>query len=135
MSGAGKSILHSCKPAGRRANISHGLRPLQVKEINELRFVLCPKRMNDAQFWIVYFSLARKSMPAEAFDPGFKVPQDGRDGDSQRRFMDLQAGIKKTFETARQTANKWRDRATNTLQPAGWLSHFQSFCSKEPCQV
>lgn len=90
-----------------------------MKEINELRFVLCPKRMNDAQFWIVYFSLARKYMPPEAFDPGFEVPKDAAEGDSQRRLLDLQTGIRKTFETARQTASKWRDRATNTLQPAG----------------
>ena len=94
----------------------------QVKEINELRFVLCPKRMNDAQFWVVYFSLARKYMPAEAFDPGFAVPEDGEKGEPQRRLLDLQTGIRKTFETARQTASRWRDRATNTLQPAGRIS-------------
>ena len=94
---------------------------LQVKEINELRFVLCPKRMNDAQFWIVYFSLARKYMPPEAFDPGFSVPEAGEKGEPQRKLLDLQEGIRKTFETAKQTASRWKDRATNTLQPAGML--------------
>ena len=96
--------------------------PLQVKEINELRFVLCPKRMNDAQFWVVYFSLARKYMPPEAFDPGFAVAEDSERGEPQQRLLDMQTGIRKTFNTVQQTASRWRDRATNTLQPAGKVS-------------
>ena len=43
-------------------------------EINELRYVLCPKRMSDAQFWHIYFALARKLLPAAAFDPAFVPP-------------------------------------------------------------
>ena len=101
---------------------------LQVKEINELRFVLCPKRMNDAQFWIVYFSLARKYMPAKAYDPGFQIPEGSRPAEPQRKFLDLQKGIQQTFDTAKQTASKWRDRATNTLQPAGTLRAPGSSC-------
>lgn len=45
-----------------------------VKEINELRFVLCPKRMTDEQFWKIYFNLTRKQLPEAAFDPDF-VPE------------------------------------------------------------
>ncbi len=48
----------------------HALLVVQtVKEINELRFVLCPKRMTDNQFWKVYFTLAQKYLPPEAFAP------------------------------------------------------------------
>ena len=43
-----------------------------VKEINELRYVLCPKRMTDVQFWQIYFRLADKYLPEEAADPDFK---------------------------------------------------------------
>jgi hypothetical protein len=43
----------------------------QAKEINELRYVLCPKRMTDAQFWHIYFQLAKKYLPAEAFDSSY----------------------------------------------------------------
>ncbi|KAK9824342.1 hypothetical protein WJX72_009558 [[Myrmecia] bisecta] len=39
-----------------------------VKEINELRFVLCPKRMTDEQFWKIYFTLTRKYLPGAAFE-------------------------------------------------------------------
>ncbi len=45
-----------------------------VKEINELRYVLCPKRMTDAQFWQIYFQLAHKYLPEDAWDPAFKPP-------------------------------------------------------------
>ena len=45
-----------------------------VKEINELRYVLCPKRMTDAQFWQIYFRLADKYLPEEATDPNYKPP-------------------------------------------------------------
>ncbi|DBA74162.1 hypothetical protein WJX77_005562 [Trebouxia sp. C0004] len=45
-----------------------------VKEINELRFVLCPKRMTDEQFWKIYFNLTKKQLPEAAFDPSF-VPE------------------------------------------------------------
>lgn len=38
-----------------------------AKEINELRFVLCPRYMTDARFWHIYFTLTRKYLPDEAF--------------------------------------------------------------------
>lgn len=74
-------------------------------------------------------------MPAEAFDPGFAVPEDGEKGEPQRRLLDLQTGIRKTFETARQTASRWRDRATNTLQPAGRVSRKFGTYSSTSCQM
>ena len=43
-------------------------------EVNELRYVLVPKRMGDAQFWQVYFALAKKLLPPVAFDPSFVPP-------------------------------------------------------------
>lgn len=46
-----------------------------AKEINELRYVLCPKRMTDAQFWQIYFQLAKKYFPDEAFDPAYVPAQ------------------------------------------------------------
>ncbi len=41
---------------------------LAVKEMNELRFVLVPKRLADEQFWAIYFALTRSRLPPEAFD-------------------------------------------------------------------
>ena len=41
---------------------------LAVKEMNELRFVLVPKRLADEQFWAIYFALVRSRLPPEAFD-------------------------------------------------------------------
>ncbi|KAL4549549.1 hypothetical protein Ndes2526B_g04557 [Nannochloris sp. 'desiccata'] len=37
-----------------------------VKEVNELRYVLCPRYMPDQQFWEVYFALAASHLPAVA---------------------------------------------------------------------
>lgn len=34
-----------------------------VDEINELRYVLCPRYMNDQRFWEIYFCLANKHLP------------------------------------------------------------------------
>jgi hypothetical protein len=45
-----------------------------LKEINELRYVLCPKRMTDEEFWKVYFTLSKRHLPEEAWDPNFVVP-------------------------------------------------------------
>jgi BSD domain len=38
-----------------------------VKEVDELRFVLCPRYMDDERFWAVYFSLVRKQLPDKAY--------------------------------------------------------------------
>lgn len=61
-----------------------------VKEINELRYVLCPKRMTDAQFWHIYFRLANKYLPEEASDPDFK-PQ-ASPATQGLTFNDIQVG-------------------------------------------
>jgi hypothetical protein len=37
-----------------------------VKEVNELRYVLCPRYMPDQKFWQVYFALAASHLPAVA---------------------------------------------------------------------
>lgn len=59
-----------------------------AREINELRYVLCPKRMSDAQFWQIYFLLAKKLLPDEAFDPAFQPPRSAAPG---LTLNDLQA--------------------------------------------
>lgn len=38
-----------------------------VKEIDELRFVLCPKYMNDSQFWDTYFKVMKNDLPNITF--------------------------------------------------------------------
>lgn len=58
-----------------------------AKEINELRYVLCPKRMTDAQFWQIYFQLAKKYLPEEAFDASYALAQSSTQG---MTFADLQ---------------------------------------------
>ena len=50
-------------------------RAVQVKEIDELRFVLCPKRLTDQQFWGIYFQLVRSSLPPAAFSPDAPLPE------------------------------------------------------------
>lgn len=87
-----------------------------MKEINELRFVLCPKRMTDSQFWQVYFSLAKSFLPAEAFDPDHRVREST---EATSRVAELQRGLKQTFDSARETAREWSSRAGGTLRPAG----------------
>jgi len=55
-------------------------------------------------------------MPAEAFDPGFSAAAVSPETDQmQKRFLDLQRGIRKGFQTARE----WGIRAGGSLQPAG----------------
>ena len=78
--------------------------------------MLCPKRMNDAQFWQVYFTLAKKYLPSEAFDRD--LPAEGPTP-SAAQNLDLQTSLKRTFEAARETARDWQSRASGTLRPAG----------------
>ena len=40
----------------------------RVKEVDALRFALCPKYMDDGVFWAIYFELVRKMLPAEAYE-------------------------------------------------------------------
>lgn len=94
---------------------------IQVKEINELRFVLCPKRMNDAQFWSVYFLLSKKYLPLEAFDPDVQLDSLAQNRDTQQVLFDFQTGFKRTIDSARETAKTIATKATNALQPVGEL--------------
>lgn len=38
-----------------------------VKEVNELRFVLCPRYMGDSEFWDIYFELVKDKLPPVAY--------------------------------------------------------------------
>ena len=49
------------------------LAPVGVQEMNELRFVLVPKRLTDEQFWSIYFALTRARLPKEAFDTAMQA--------------------------------------------------------------
>ncbi len=40
----------------------------RVKEVDALRFTLCPKYMDDGVFWAIYFELVRKMLPDEAYE-------------------------------------------------------------------
>ncbi|GAB4822589.1 hypothetical protein N2152v2_009635 [Parachlorella kessleri] len=47
----------------------HAKLVIQVaKEVNELRFVLCPRYMTDEHFWHVYFTLVKKYLPDKAYN-------------------------------------------------------------------
>ena len=41
----------------------------RAPQLRDLRFVLCPRRLDDFQFWLTYFTLCRRYLPREAFDP------------------------------------------------------------------
>ena len=92
-----------------------------VKEINELRFVLCPKRMTDEHFWRIYFSLTKKQLPETAFDPTF-IP----DGIAQQPApsnplsnFDLQNKVQQLSSAARQLGEETTARLRSA---AGTLS-------------
>ncbi|KXZ46739.1 hypothetical protein GPECTOR_41g704 [Gonium pectorale] len=38
-------------------------------QLQGLRFALCPKRMTEEMFWVIYFTLVKSLLPPEAFDP------------------------------------------------------------------
>ena len=63
-----------------------------VKEVNELRYVLCPRYLTDQRFWEVYFALADGHLPSVAFTwkEGDPLPQvrGGTEG-AEEEFMSL----------------------------------------------
>lgn len=66
-----------------------------VQEVNELRYVLCPRYMDDQRFWQVYFALAKPHLPSAAFSweegdtlPPISGAQDDKDTDPDP-FMSL----------------------------------------------
>ena len=92
-----------------------------VKEINELRFVLCPKRMTDEQFWKIYFSLTKKQLPETAFDPSF-VPEGISNQPAPSNPLssfDLQSKVQQLSTAARQLGEETTARLRSA---AGTLS-------------
>lgn len=90
-----------------------------VNEINELRFVLCPKRMTDEQFWKIYFHLTKKQLPENAFNPDF-VPEDtGKQAPTTNPLsgLDLQSKVQQLSSAARhfgeETTARLRSAAGN----------------------
>ena len=83
-----------------------------VHEVNELRYVLCPRYMDDQRFWQVYFALSKSHLPSIAFSwkdgdalPRISGEQDDKDKDPDP-FMSL-TGLQdqlKTFGTKIQAA-------------------------------
>lgn len=57
-----------------------------VKEIDELRFVLCPKYMDDVEFWDTYFQLMKDALPSMAFawKEGMPLPKESSMGRNQQ---------------------------------------------------
>jgi hypothetical protein len=72
-----------------------------LKEINELRYVLCPKRMTDEEFWKVYFTLAKKHLPDEAWDLEFEPPPDPPAGGAPAARPFNVAGLQKSLSQVR----------------------------------
>lgn len=96
-----------------------------VKEINELRFVLCPKRMTDEQFWKIYFNLTRKQLPEAAFDPNF-VPEEPAKQTAATNPLsgfDLQSKVQQLSTAARHLGEETTARLRSA---AGGLSTTQS---------
>lgn len=92
-----------------------------VKEINELRFVLCPKRMTDEQFWKIYFTLTKKQLPETAFDPTF-VPEGIAKQPAPSNPLssfDLQSKVQQLSSAARQLGEETTARLRSA---AGTLS-------------
>ena len=56
----------------------------RVKEVDALRFTLCPKYMDDGVFWAIYFELVRKMLPTEAYEY-----EEGGDFKLPRRYEDV----------------------------------------------
>ena len=90
----------------------------QVKEIDELRFVLCPKRLTDQQFWTIYFQLVKASLPAEAFSASAPLPEAtaSRAQSSPETPLDLRAQLRQLTSSAQQ----WLPSASHVeaAQPA-----------------
>jgi hypothetical protein len=40
----------------------------RVPQLQDLRFVLCPRKLDEYQFWMIYFTLCRRYLPRGVFD-------------------------------------------------------------------
>ena len=96
-----------------------------VKEINELRFVLCPKRMTDEQFWKIYFNLTKKQLPEAAFDPSFvpEPPEKQTAATNPLSGFDLQGKVQQLSTAARHLSEETTARLRSA---AGGLTSAQS---------
>lgn len=96
-----------------------------VKEINELRFVLCPKRMTDEQFWKIYFNLTKKQLPEAAFDPSFvpEPPAKQTAATNPLSGFDLQGKVQQLSTAARHLSEETTARLRSA---AGGLTSAQS---------
>ncbi|KAK9833157.1 hypothetical protein WJX74_008715 [Apatococcus lobatus] len=94
-----------------------------VQEINELRFVLVPKRMTDQEFWHIYFTLARKYLPAHAFDPTHSAASSTQRSAEQGSSSQGAAGLanfdlQDRFQQLSTSAKHWGAQASASLQAA-----------------
>lgn len=42
----------------------------KVPQLQDLRFVLCPRKLHEYEFWMIYFTLCRRYLPKAAFEAG-----------------------------------------------------------------
>uniref|UniRef100_A0A383W225 BSD domain-containing protein n=1 Tax=Tetradesmus obliquus TaxID=3088 RepID=A0A383W225_TETOB len=47
----------------------------QVPQLQDLRFVLCPKRMDEYVFWTIYFTLCKRYLPVQRHEEQPEQPQ------------------------------------------------------------
>lgn len=81
-----------------------------VKEMGELRFMLCPKYMTDERFWHIYFSIMKPELPAEVFMWTAPAPGGGsKDANSETGMVEgVFREIKSTWHTLEQGVAKTR---------------------------
>lgn len=101
-----------------------------VQEINELRFVLVPKRMTDQEFWHIYFTLARKYLPAQAFDPAYAPAAAERSAASATSGSLAGFDIQDRFQQLSVSAKQWGAQASASLQAATANGHRQGLIPK-----
>ena len=87
----------------------------QVKEVDELRFVLCPKRMSDQQFWAVYFQLVRRHLPEAAYDLEAPLPELPSQADAGQSPVSLRERLQSLSTSAQQ----WMAAPSTTASAAG----------------
>ncbi|PSC74256.1 BSD domain containing [Micractinium conductrix] len=95
-----------------------------LKEVNELRFVLCPKYMTDEHFWHVYYTMARKCLPDAAYSwaAGAALPcadLAAAAGDSFPSLTDLGAQLKQLGSKLQSAAAAGQQRGLAGLEGLG----------------
>jgi len=92
-----------------------GLLLREVKEINELRYVLCPKYMDDRQFWEIYFQLVKDKIPQVAFT--------WREGDNLPNYGKQTEEDPLSFEYLGSQLRTLSKKASTVVVKAGTVSH------------